>query len=629
MHTPTHAPAHDHGHGDHDEHSHGHEPAEHTGNGDGFDLPVEEAITIRSFASGFLLALLMAGINSYLTLKVGLIEEGTIITMMLFALVLWVARAKSPTSQEVALVATMGSAGGSFGFIANFFAANTLAGNHPSAMQMMLLPIMTSLLGLFMAIPLRKLYVVDEPLAWPASKATITAIESVTTKEGINQAKVLFGVAALGGLYVFLSSGLGKLPEMLYYPLPMLGIVLGFAMQPFLFAVGGLINLRVGLGFLLGALVLLIMSPFVPGGGPPHRFLWPGVMFLIASNLTTLALNGESVLLALKNLRFAGVGHDPDGVMPGSMFYKLLPFVVTGILAVLYWQFGVGLMLGALMIVLGGGVLTFVATRALGETSFNPVRIMGIMLQGVAALFGGSTPPTLLAGAGVAAGSIDQAALLTADNVFGRKFGLSARRQWLVQLAVLVPISLVAMLVYQRISTTYIVGSDSLPSPIAQSWAAMAQIFTGSTPLPPGAKTAMVIGAILGIVWALLDRKASKAEAALNHDHHASGHGGHGKHGHHAEHGHDHSYSRARKQKKTGWRLLPHSMGIGVALIIPMAYSLAIFAGVLLLGVILPGRFKLKPDTINSIAAGGILGEGLIGLVVATLKSFGLLAGEH
>src|SRR5215467_5474012 len=85
-------------------------------------------VTARAVGAGFLLAILLCAINSYLTLSFGVIEEGpTIAALFFFAFVSLARLGVSKT--ELVIVATMGSAGGSLGFIANFYAAKAMIGS--------------------------------------------------------------------------------------------------------------------------------------------------------------------------------------------------------------------------------------------------------------------------------------------------------------------------------------------------------------------------------------------------------------------------------------------------------------------------------------------------------------------
>ncbi|MBZ0116884.1 MAG: OPT/YSL family transporter [Sandaracinaceae bacterium] len=68
------------------------------------------ALTARSLIAGFVLAVALCGINSYLTLSFGVIEEGPTIAALFFFAFFFLARTKITTT-EMVMVATMGSAG--------------------------------------------------------------------------------------------------------------------------------------------------------------------------------------------------------------------------------------------------------------------------------------------------------------------------------------------------------------------------------------------------------------------------------------------------------------------------------------------------------------------------------------
>ncbi|MFH2063343.1 MAG: OPT/YSL family transporter [bacterium] len=562
----------------------------------------QQTFTVRSLVGGFVLAIIMAGMNSYLTLKVGLIEEGPIVTMMLFVGVMMIFGRKVSAS-EAAMVATMGSAGGGFGFIANFFAAFVMIGHPLTLTQMVIFPTLTSMVGLMVAIPLRQLYVVHNPLPWPTSQGTIAAIEAVTGEGGGKQAKLLLLFAGLAGAYVLMSSGLGWLPEATLigaFGLAAYGV--GFAWSPFIIGAGYLIKPRVGFGFLVGAIILAVLAPYLPTPDEPHKFLWPGVMFLVTGGLTTLAINYRTIGRALTSLFVRRENRsdteDRDVVMSPRTFQVLSLVVALACIVVLAWMFHVVFYITIAMLAVGGVVFNLVATRAAGESGFNPIRVVAVMLQGVCALLGGVGIHINLTGAGFAAASIGQTSILVQDGFFGRHFQIPARWQWLAQLAVLLPIAGVSALIFNEINQAYPLSLDGgvLPAPVAKMWATMALIFSGQGELPEHAVTAMWIGGVAGILYAIADGfAAARIESA------------------------------AKVGKKSPLRFFPHSTGIGIALIIPIAYSLSFFLGALVLCIVLPKVFKVREDTLNTLAAAGIVGEGVMGLIVIILMAAGVL----
>ena len=89
---------------------------------DAVPAPPPQPPTVRAILAGFVLSLVLCGVNSYLTLSFGVIEEGPTIAALFFFAFFFLSRT-AITSNELVIVATMGSAGGALGFIANFFAA--------------------------------------------------------------------------------------------------------------------------------------------------------------------------------------------------------------------------------------------------------------------------------------------------------------------------------------------------------------------------------------------------------------------------------------------------------------------------------------------------------------------------
>ncbi|EKD56413.1 MAG: OPT family oligopeptide transporter [uncultured bacterium] len=562
---------------------------------------------IRTWIAGYFLAMLLCGINSYLTLKVGVIEEGVCITALLYAGTLILMRVKI-SSEELALVATMGSAGGAFGFIANFYAAFYLIGQPMTFWQMVIFSLLTSMLGLVTNIPLRQLYIVEESLPWPGSQAAIATMNILGGNEGKKQTIILFVFTALSFIYVFGSQilELAKMPALTYFGFLGLSastIGLGIAWSPFIIGVGLWIGTRVGIGFLVAAILLTLFAPIiaqVDPGKPPHQFIWPGVMFMVTYGLTDLLMQWKTTIRAFQSV-FSTRKSDRfnkklDEVMSAKQFYILTAAVMLALTIFMYYSFNVPVHLTIIMAIFGAGIFNLIATRASAETAFNPIRIMSVMLQGVCAMFGGAPTAVNLSGAGFASGSIGQSSVLTSDNFFGRHFGVSAKQQWWLQLLVLIPITLVSVFVFMKISTIYVVGGDTLSSPIAKMWASMARMFGGELgSLPKMAIESMWIGGIAGILLSFGNAWVNK------------------------------SLADAEGIKKLILGLTPHPFGIGIGLILPIYYSIAFFFGAILLCEIIPRLFKTDENTLYSVASAGLVGEGIASLIGAIMVASGLV----
>ena len=547
-------------------------------------------MSLRSVVAGFLLAVLLCGINSYLTLSFGVIEEGPTIAALFFFAMFFLSKTKIRTP-EMVIVATMGSAGGSLGFISNFFAAKAMTGESYTLLQMAGFSVVTSLIGMVFVLPLRELLILREDLPWPGSKATAGVIGALVEKGDPKQPYYLLATIVVAMAYVVGNDdgGFGIVPE--GTEIAILGLsAYGVAISWSPFAIGGayLMGLRTCVGFLAGGVVLYLLAPHTPTPGTPHRYVWPGIGFLVASGMTMMAMNWRVIVASLRSLaslkKMAG---DDDQIMSPRSFavFASIALVATAAFSVL--GLGLNLPLVILLVVVGGFLQNVIATRAAAQTAFNPARVMGVLLQGVTALAGGSSAATNLAGAGFVAGSGAQAGNLTGDMAYGRWLKVPARWQFWTQLLTILPCAFVSAWVFQKIQaqTPLELEGGRLPAPVAKMWAATALIFDGSSPMPAGAVTAMAIAAAAGVVYVLLE-----------------------------------SNPKIR-------RLLPCSIGLGIGLVLPIAYDLAFFLGGVLLWVVLGRWLKVKEISLTTFAVGCIVAEGLGGVLKPVLQIAGIIKG--
>lgn len=543
-------------------------------------------LTIRSTVAGFVLAVLLCGINSYLTLSFGVIEEGPTIAALFFFAFFFLSKT-AITSTELAMVATMGSAGGSLGFISNFFAAKAMTGTAYTFWEMAGFAIVTSAVGLVFVIPLRDLLILKEKLPWPGSKAVFSVINALTAGGDKRQPYYLVITALVAMAYVVANDdgGFGIVPE--GAALPLLAAV-GGAISFSPFAIGGsyLMGLRTCVGFLAGGVVLMIMAPHTPEPSAPHRYIWPGMGFLLASGLTALALNWRVVGEALKSLLALGRSTgDDDPIFKGRGYAIFASVAIVGTLIYGLTVMGLNLIILLVLIVVGGLVQNIIATRAQAQTAFNPARVMGVLLQGATAAVGGSSAAINLTGAGFVAGSGAQAGVLTGDLVYGRWLKVPSRHQFWAQLSTVVPCALVAAWVFGKIAANnpMTLQGEGLPAPVAKMWATTALIFDGSAQMPPFALNAMLIAAAAGVVYVLIE-----------------------------------SRDRIR-----GY--LPDSIGLGLGLVLPVSYDIAFFVGGVVLWIVLGRWLKVRDITLTTIAVGCIVAEGIGGVLKPVLTLAGII----
>lgn len=543
-------------------------------------------ITLRSMAAGLVLSIVLCAMNSYLTLSFGVIEEGPTIAALFFFAIFFVSRTKITTT-EMVIVATMGSAGGSLGFISNFYAAKAMTGAPYSVLDMTLFGIVSSLVGLVMVIPLRQILILKDDLPWPGAKAVETVIRALVEHGDPRQPPILLGTFLAGATYVVLNNdgGFGKLPAETALPW-IAGVGGAIAWSPF--AIGGsyLMGMRTCVGFLAGAVALMIVAPYTPTPESPHSYYWPGLGFLVSSGLTVMAVNWRTIAGAFRSiLAIGGKTDDDDPVLSNRVLaaFAAASFALT--ILVLGWRFAIPVMMSVVLILVAGLIQNIIATRAAAQTNFNPARVMGILLQGVTSAMGGSRADINLAGAGFVAGSGAQASLLTNDLVYGRAFKVPSRWQFWTQTLTVIPCAVVSAYTFLMIhhDKPLVLEGPGHPAPVAKMWAKSAQLFEGGmSALPSGALTWLLVGAAIGIAYTLLEY-APKLRA---------------------------------------W--MPDAIGLGLGLVLSPALGITFFLGGFLMWIVLGRWMKWSDTTLTTIAVGSIVAEGIGGVLQSGLvKLFG------
>ena len=201
--------------------------------------------------------------------------------------------------------------------------------------------------------------------------------------------------------------------------------------------------------------------------------------------------------------------------------FGIVSFVACAVVLNLY--FALNLLLVVVLVAVAGLIQNIIATRAAAQTNFNPARVMGILLQGVTALFGGTSAAINLTGAGFVSGSGAQASLLTSDMVYGRAFKVPSRWQFWAQTLTVVPCAIAAAFMFDWILSDR-ANFDDLSAPVARMWAASATIFDqGFAALPGGSVEALAVGAACGVVYTLIEMLRPRIDGCRNQS--ASGSG--------------------------------------------------------------------------------------------------------
>lgn len=615
--------------------------------------PNEAQLTVRALLAGALLGSLLCASNLYLGLKIGWLFGMSITSAILSFAIFRGAAAVIPTVKPLTLLennsaqttasaaAYMCGAGlvSSFPALTMLHADGTIPSTVPelSGWRMAVWLLGTSLLGVLVAVPLKRSLINAEQLRFPTGSVCAATLRAMNEagKAGVEKARALIFsglfAAALKFLFECKMGVLRHLPETIKLPFTIRGLAASvFSLQLntslLLYAAGAIIGIKVGASLFLGAIVnygfvapwlydegVLRVAPAevlasadawkafdaaaradhvlavksVAGIAPAIRgkwSVWPGTSIMVSASIVALLFRWRTVARAMSGL-FAMFGkrgaRDPLAPVEVPSAWFLGGLLVTTILcaAMQAAWFEVPFWLGLVSVGLAF-MLSTVAGRAVGETDVNPVGAMGKIAQLV---FGGLVPGSAsanLMSATVTAGSVTHASDMLTEVKTGYLLGASPRKQFLAQLVGVFAGALVCVPVYQLIAKPEKIGTE-LAAPAAMAWMGVAKLLKdGMQNLPRYALPAMAIAGAIGVVLAILDELLPK------------------------------------KAKQ----YLPSATGIGIALVIDANDSIAMFVGAVAGLVFTKVAKDLSEKFLFSVAGGAVAGEGLMGILVIVLR---------
>ncbi len=583
-------------------------------------------LTWRSLIMGMLLGGFMSLSNLYVGLKTGW-GLGVAITACILSYAIWNAlHAVFPkwTGSEMtilennAMQSTASSAGYSTGgtMVSTIAAYMIVTGHHMNTWTLTLWTFFLAILGVFMAIPMKRQMINIEQLRFPSGIAAATTLRSLHSKgaEAILQARSLFISGGLGAVIAWFRDASASwmpfnipanfpIPGLMIAGQPALKYTLAFEGSLIMVAAGAIMGFKVAWSLLLGAIInfgFLAPKMFALGAittlsyrGIVGWSMWTGASLMVSSALFSFALQWQTIGRAIKGA--AGGGHK-DGVdrpwerieVPRSWFLAGMSVSGVACILILKFAFETTIPMGILSVAMTF-FLALVACRATGETDTTPIGAMGKITQLTYGILAPGHMVTNLMTAGVTAGAAGSAADLLTDLKSGYLLGANPRKQFLAQLAgVFAGTAIVVPAFFLLVPDVSVLGSDRFPAPAAQVWAGVAKLLSnGLESLHPTARLGLLVGALIGILIPLLE------------------------------------HVLPAKAKK----FVPSAMGLGLAMVIPAWNSISMFIGASIALIYERMQPKQAETYVIPVSSGIIAGESLMGVAIALLTAFGVLKG--
>jgi uncharacterized oligopeptide transporter (OPT) family protein len=567
--------------------------------------PVRRELTVRALAAGCVLGAFLAAGNVYTALKTGFIDGLSIPAALLAFMIFSGARRFGGGSYGVLennITQTTASSAAIMGFVLGLPGPVPALGSFgmtPPAWAIMLWGLAAGVIGIVAAVVLRRKLIIDDALPFPTGRATGEVIQTIyaAREAAMRRALLLSATAALAFAITWFRDGKPQIiPQAAVFGGTIAGFTLasltiGISASPLLASVGAMIGPRGGASVLLGGGIAYgVLAPWLLKTGIVHEanfgsftkwLVWPALGLLVAGSFVPLLLDVGSLRRSFRDLRSLAGGRaeaNPGARPIGSrtLTSLFLASVVT-LLVVGRSAFGVGPGVIAVVVVLAL-LLTNVSARAMGETDVAPVGAVGMITQ--AAFPGAGVVTSLVTGSVSTATSAQACGTLYAFRA-GERLGASTRAQVGGQLVGAVLGAIVVVPVYFLLVKTYGLGTEALPAASAQSWKAMAEAVQGGV-LPSHAALAVGVGLAVGTVLALSGRTRMA-------------------------------------------RFLPSPAAMGMAMLIPGSYAPAIFIGAMAVMFARRLRPDLTESTVLTVAAGGMAGESIAGVIAALLTAIGAL----
>ncbi len=489
-------------------------------------------LTARSIVVGLIVAMIIGSAYPYCVLKLGFGPNLSVVSaflgfMTLVPLVL-ILRAVDTNARENNIVQTMGTSAGQTAFMCVLLAAFDMLNTkgvltppiHLGTAQIFFWLCSASLLGILLAVPMRRHYIDEENLTYAdgmAAGETILVLHEGREKGTSARAVKALALGSLAsGVLMILTSFLKLFPDTWLLP-GMAPMNIGFNWSLLSFGSGLLVGWRICLAMAIGtAISWFILPGFLLSHGmiPEQTYpmtlrwvMWPATGLMVAGGLISLALKWNLIVKTFRGLKDSKVGDQGQREFP-MQWVVIGSLVMTVVICLVqYFSMGIPMWLSFIAILLSLPLM-LVGLRVLGETNWGPISAMSNMMQAIFAFISPGNVPVNMSSSGLTGTIAVTSEALMQDFKAGQLIRSNPRNLTIAQLIAAPVGSLATALVYPLLRDRFGIGPSGLSSPISVKWAGFAELLTrGLSALPPGCLVGLVIGVAVGIGLTLLAEK--------------------------------------------------------------------------------------------------------------------------
>ncbi len=480
-------------------------------------------LTLRAVIVGLVVAAVIGSAYPYCVLKLGFGPNLSVVSAFFgFIALVLIMRAAGTNARENNIVQTMGTSAGQTAFMCVLLAAFDMLNRngvlnppiHLGTMQIFLWLCSASILGILLAVPMRRHYIDEENLTYAdglAAGQTIVVLHEGREKGASAGPVKALGVGSLSsGALMLMTSFLKWFPDTWFLP-GMQPMNIGFNWSLLSFGSGLLVGFRICLAMAIGmAISWFILPNYLLSHGMIAEktfpltlrwVMWPATGLMVAGGLTSLFLKWNLIVKTFQGLKGSSVDHK-DFPMKWVGIGSVVMTVV--ICFVQYFSMGIPLYLSFIAILLSLPLM-LVGLRVLGETNWGPISAMSNMMQAIFAFISPGNVPVNMSSSGLTGTIAVTSEALMQDFKAGQLIGSNPRRLTIAQLIAAPVGALATALVYPVLRDKFGIGPEGLSSPISVKWAGFAELLTkGFDALPKGCIVGLFVGIGVGIVLTLL-----------------------------------------------------------------------------------------------------------------------------